>query len=229
MQTDDVMQGEVAYRQLVLTEKGEEKLRLPLTAPVNDMLGWLATPTSLRNYVTYMGARYGGLGLGRLRMEHAAGFLDAAKAATKGHLSADIAEHVGRLRFAPDGTVAAVPDFPALAAWSLMEAVRRQELRLLTCPTCKRKWLASSSEKSRYCQRWAPGQTRDCRTLEYERHVAGDAAYSAYRREYKRLAEAERRGSVEGYAVRQWRAQNSATDWQPFEEWKAQRKEEANG
>jgi hypothetical protein len=213
--------GEVAYRQLVLRKGGEEKLRVPLAAPVNDMLGQIR-PRGLP--ALYLSERYSGVVVGRAYGDRsvAQAFLAAARAATKGHVSGEIASHLERLRFAPDGGVADVPDFAALAAWSLLEAVRRQPLKLYTCPTCKGKWLGTADEASKYCQRTAPDQTtKDCRTLAYERRVAGDAAYNAYRREYRRITEAQRRRSLDVLKMVQWRAANGPTSWLPFDEWKA--------
>jgi hypothetical protein len=222
------MKGKVTYRQLVLSDNGEV-LRLPLTAPVNDLLGLLRGDET---YLAWVLVRYSAFGkpLGEgSRPEGRQAFLKAAKAATTGHVSRDIATQTERVRFAPDGT-ADVPDFTALAAWSLLEAVRRQPLKLRTCAQCKRQWLARPDE-SLYCQRVAPGQVRmDCRTFAKERRLAGDNAYRRYRREYKRLSEAQRRGSIEIRELVNWREQNGPADWLPFDEWKAlQTKEEQHG
>jgi Zn-finger nucleic acid-binding protein len=227
------MQGHIAYRQLVLSEKDSEKLRLPLTVPVNDLLGRLRKggrnepPFVTRaNDLYSVSERYAPLGgpqgvLGDAhKVEVHADFLAAAESAVKGRLSRRLAPYVERLRFEPDGSVADVPDFVALAAWSLLEAVRRQRLELRTCPTCKGKWLAAPEERSRYCQRQAPGQSKDCRTLDYEKRLAGDVAYRAYRREYKRLTEQQRRGSLDLVELTHWRDQNSPAQWLPFDEWK---------
>jgi hypothetical protein len=216
---DVVMRGEVAYRQLVLSERGEEKLRLPLLAPANDMLGW----ENPAGYAAYLFQRYGQLSFPRGSLGssqgEAADFYGAAKAATKGHVAKSIAEHLERLRFSADGALTDVPDFAALAAWSVLEAVRRQQLRLRTCPTCKRKWLSAADERSRYCQRWAPGQMKDCRTLAHERKLAG-SGYASYRREYNRITEAHRRGSLSTKDLFAWRDDNDATNWTPYEQWK---------
>jgi len=220
------MQGHVAYRQLVLSEKDIEKLRLPLVAPINDLIGQLRPKEGDEPYVPYLferyqplGGRQGILGDAQKRVVQTA-FLDAALGATKGQLSEHVAPYLARLKFAPDGIVD-VPDFTALAAWSLLESVRRLRLELRTCPTCKGKWLASPEDLSRYCQRLAPGQvSKDCRTLDYEKRLAGDVAYSAYRREYKRLTEAQRRGSLDIKELMRWREQNGPAQWLPFDEWK---------
>jgi hypothetical protein len=218
---DGVMQGEVAYRQLVLRDNGET-LRLPLAAPVNDLIGQLRPSTD--GYVAYLVDRYqplAGPGSRPFWSDAAEGaaFLDAAQDATKGKLSSSIAPHLERLRFTDDGSVA-VPDLAALAAWSLLESVRRQRLKLFTCLNCKGKWLGTPGG-SRYCQRLAPGQvSKDCRTLAYEKRVAGDKQYGRYRREYKRLTEAQRRGTLDATELMRWRDENSPASWLPFDEWK---------
>lgn len=111
-------------------------------------------------------------------------FRDAAERATKGQVSAGIAPYIERLTFASDGGVD-VPDFVALCAWSLLEAVRRQPLKLFTCPTCKSPWLGAPTE-SKFCQRLAPDHPcKTCRELDYEHGLAGRPGYAAYRREYQ--------------------------------------------
>ena len=225
------MHGEVAYRQLVLRDNGEV-LRLPLTAPINDLLGQLRP--SARGHeadiLPWLSERYRGFrGLeegGRHEVQQA--FLAAARKATKGQLAPEVARHLERLRFNADGSVE-VGDFAALAAWSLIEAVRRQSLELRTCAQCKGRWLAAPTEPN-YCQRVAPGQvTRDCRTLARERRLAGDARYRAYRREYKRLAEAQRRGAIDVRDVVKWREENGPKRWLPFDQWNQQREEADHG
>jgi Zn-finger nucleic acid-binding protein len=221
------MRAEVAYRQIVLRDNGEV-LRLPLTAPMNDLLGQLR-PSAQKNetdILPWLSVRYAALrGLGEARgRDVQQTLLEASKAATKGKLSSELAPYLERVRFAPDGSVD-VSDLAALAAWSLLEAVRRQALELRTCPQCRGRWLARPDE-SKYCQRVAPGQVKmDCRTLAKEKRLAGDPAYRRYRREYKRLAEAQSRGAIDTKDLMRWREQNEPTDWLPFDDWKDQREE----
>jgi hypothetical protein len=237
------MQGKVAYRQLVLTSRGKKKLRLPLLTPINDVLGWSSRGTPSRdrdrgleapskqprNYSRYLMVRYGSLGFpvgsfSDTAADVAADFKKAATAAEKGRIDPAVAPYLERLRFAADGTVD-VPDFAALVAWSLLEGVQRQELRYRKCRWCGRPWLAPAEEPSRYCQRWAPEHDKDCRTLAYERRLAGDKPYRDYRREYKRTTAMHLRGAIESLELDRWRDENSPTDWTPFEQWK----EESDG
>jgi Zn-finger nucleic acid-binding protein len=226
---DEVMQGRIAYRQLVLRDNGE-RLRLPITAPINDLVGQLRS-SAHEGYLPYLFDRYKAFGgqrgfLGDARERNVQEeFLTAAKSAVKGEVSTLIAPHLERLRFASDGSVD-VPDFAALAAWSLLEAVRRQELKLFTCPICKGKWLGAP-DGPKYCQRVAPGQvSKDCRTLAYEKRLAGDKEYRRYRREYKRLTEAFRRGSLDVKDLIAWRDENGPASFTPFDEWNANREED---
>ena len=231
------MKGAVSYRQLVISPNGE-RWPYPLTAPVNDLLGLFVPernrPARTRASDTYwLRLRYQPFVAKDELISDArktgvwADFLNAATSATRGHVAAQIASYLERLTFKADGSVD-VPDFPAFAAWSLLEAVRRQPLKLFTCPNCKGKWLGAPDE-SKFCQRLAPGQpSKTCRELDYERGLAGRPGYAAYRREYKRLTEANRRGAIELPELLQWRQENAANAWLPFEDWKAKRKENAD-
>ena len=146
-------------------------------------------------------------------------FLEAAAAAAKGQVAASIGGYLERVRFAPGGGVVDVPDFVSLAAWVLLEGVRSQQLKLQSCPICRGKWLGSP-DGSRYCQRRAPGQLRDCRQLAADKRLGGDAAYRGYRSEYRRVSEAFRRGSIDMSELVRWRDDNGPSAWTPFELWR---------
>lgn len=219
---DGVMHAEIAYRQVVLSDRGEEKLRLPLLAPFNDVLGWQREDET---YTSYLLGRYGSLGFAKGSIGESykleSSFVVAARAAAKGRFAAELGDDLERVRFGAEGAVEDVADLAALGAWTLLEAVRRQPLKLWTCPICKKKWLGTHDETSPHCQRRAPGHAaKDCRTLAYERRVAGDENYGAYRREYKRVTEMERRGAIDPVDLYRWREANSAIDWTSFETWK---------
>jgi hypothetical protein len=218
----------IVYGQALLKRGRNELDRLPLAAPINDLLGILG-PHADERYVSYLVSRYGSFGQAgesfpwdkeRLRRE----FLAAAKTAQHGHIAAVIAPHLERVQFNPGRLPDVAPDFEALAAWSLSESMRRGQLKLFTCPMCKAPWLGSPGGP-RYCQRRAPGQLRDCRTLAAERRLAGDSAYRAYRREYKRLAEAFRTNRISAKELVGWRQENGPARWLPFDQWKQRKKQ----
>jgi hypothetical protein len=224
-------QAAITYRQVTVQSPGRPSLRLPLLAPVNDLLG-LSDETYKAGHLL---GRYGetfefGRGfLGGGDQELREAFTEAAKLAAQGRVSSRIASHLERVRFAGDGGVTDVPDLAALAAWCLVELVRRMPLKLKKCPTCHRPWLDTPGG-SRYCERRAPGQARDCRTLAKEKRLTSDSNYRAYRREYKRLDDALRRTAITALELGDWRRENSAHGWEPFDTWKTNRsKEESNG
>jgi Zn-finger nucleic acid-binding protein len=217
----------ITYRQVSVEPVGRTSLRLPLLAPVNDLLG-----LSDETYMAYLFGRYsetfdlrgflGGDGE-KLRGE----FTEAAKLAAQGRISQKIASHLQRVRFAGNGGASDVPDVAALAAWCLVELIRRMPLKLKRCPTCRRPWLDTPGG-SRYCERRAPGQARDCRTLAKEKQLTSDSNYRAYRREYKRLDDAFRRKTISAQDLVAWRAENSAHSWAPFDMRKSNRPKEGN-
>ena len=222
--------AEIARQQLVLKRSGVVVLEVPIAAPINDVLG-LADDDE--EYTTWLVIRYGGtFGSPLLDEARKAGvqrqLLTAAVTAQSGHLSNQLGVFFERLRFLPrDG--AEVPDLVSLAAWSLYESLRRKPLELADCKNCKRPWLTTPGGP-KFCQRQAPGQSRDCRTLAKERRLAGDTKYRAYRREYKRIAEAARRGgSISALDFIHWRTDNGPAGWQPFDLWKPEREEQKDG
>lgn len=221
--------GTIAYRQVTVSTGHGEDLRLPLAAPINDLLA-LDRGTE---YFTYIHNRYGDAFAGARgytghSLDAPRAFRHAADLAAKGRIAAAVAEHLEHVEFAGDGSVAHIPDLPSLAAWCLVELVRRTPLVLKTCPTCKTPWIDTKGG-SRYCERPAPGQSRDCRTLAKEKRLAGDSEYRAYRREYKRLHEAFQRGSITAEDVVGWRRDNGPKHWQPFDVWKTEQKEGNDG
>jgi hypothetical protein len=146
-------------------------------------------------------------------------FLEAARRAAQGHFSARLAPHYERIRRQPAENSDAIPDgdLPTLAAWALDQALRLQPLAIVVCPRCHIPWLTASGEDSPYCQRPAPGHDSTCRELrkaELFRERQGP-----WRREYKRLHEKTRRGTLSQQAFAAWNAANTPGQWQPYEEW----------
>ena len=222
--------AEIARQQIVLARGGVEVLQVPLAAPINDVLG---LAVSSEEYSVWLVTRYGPV-FGSPLLEEVQGkkaqvALDlGARSAKDGRLDKELGPYLERLRFLPRDGVE-VPDLVSLAAWSLYEAMRRKPLELVLCKNCKRPWLTTPGGP-KFCQRQAPGQSRDCRTLAKERRLAGDTKYRAYRREYKRVSEAARRGgAITALDFVHWRTDNGPAAWQPFDLWKSKRKKENDG
>lgn len=142
----------------------------------------------------------------------------ARQAAEEGHFSAKLAPHYERATLraeqadeVPDG------DLPALAAWGLQEALHLRPLEVRECPLCKVPWLADADQPSSYCTRPYPGKQMTCRALKKDedfRENRGD-----WRREYKRVYERVKRGTLSEEVWERWRADNSPDAWHPLETW----------
>jgi hypothetical protein len=123
-------------------------------------------------------------------------------------------------------------DLPALAAWCLAEALRRQPIRVAECANCGRPWIVQGRQK--YCQRPADRwHIRTCREVAKEAAFLSNPDVLNYRREYKRLHELKRRGTITTAQLNAWRQGNTPSEWRPYAEWlKGQAKsneEESNG
>lgn len=81
-------------------------------------------------------------------------FLRAARRATEGRFTADLGDHLERVRFGGGDQRDEVPDFLTLAAWSIDQTLRAGKYRLRTCELCQVPFLTRGSP--RYCQRLAP-------------------------------------------------------------------------
>jgi hypothetical protein len=156
-------------------------------------------------------------------------FLKAARRAQQGYVAALLADDLGRVRYRPGRSPDEVHDgdLPALAAWSLVEALRRQPITLGKCRNCRRPWIVQPGQE--FCQRTAPGHVRDCRTLAKEAAFLGRPEVQGYRREYKRLHELKRRGTISAQELNEWRQQNSPKKWRRYDDWKERRKETSHG
>jgi hypothetical protein len=151
-------------------------------------------------------------------------FLAAAERATQGHLSARVAAHLERVHYRPEPEPDEVPDgdVPALAAWALNEALRLRPLKLFTCPLCQSPWLGTPEQDNPYCLRPAPRVHTPCRTLERNRRFREERG--DWRREYKRLHERRRRGTLSEQDWEAWTRENAPSHWAPFETWRKTRK-----
>jgi hypothetical protein len=151
-------------------------------------------------------------------------FLDAARRAESGHYSGKLGPHFERVERHPDGIPDEIPDgdLPALAAWTLDQALRLWPLRVVECPRCRLPWLTQTTQVNPFCLRPAPDMHTSCRTLAREQQYRTD--HRPWRREYKRLHERTRRGTLSEHAFTAWKAGNAAgvegIDWQPYDQWK---------
>jgi hypothetical protein len=145
--------------------------------------------------------------------------LKAARRAQDGRLSALLAPELERVRYTPGRGSDEVPDgdLPALATWCLVEVLRREPITVEKCRRCKRPWLVQPGQV--YCQRPAPGHVRDCRTLAKEEAFLSSEEVRGYRREYKRLHELKRRGTITMAQLNAWRQGNTPSDWKPYKQW----------
>jgi hypothetical protein len=238
---------------LVLGDSGKP---LPLTAPINDLLGlrdeWHYAVHLESNYGSFwpdewidlpagfdssgltdheLGTQAAAAQIDRIRDEIQAlrrrkipdRFLAACQQAEQGHLSARLAGFLERIVHRAGVEPDEVPeaDLPTLATWALDQALRQRPLELRECPLCKRPWIASPEQPSPYCDRPYPGRSMSCRGLKKDEHFR--ESQRDWRREYKRLYERRKRGTLSEADWRAWRAENDADAWFPFDEWQKRR------
>lgn len=236
------MQVALSRGALVLEPNSEHNSVLPLPMPVNDLIGLRAES----GYATHLfeqyhrfwpeswwpnhpdsGTRFDGAAE-RVEREAAVWskqdlpthFLAAARLAESGHFSARLAPFYERVKRRPAEEPDEVEDgdLAALAAWTLGEALRLRPVSLRECPLCRVPWLASAMEASPYCLRPYPGRQTSCRALKKDEHFRENQG--AWRREYKRLYEQKKRGTLAERDWDAWRAGNSPDAWFPFPVWK---------
>jgi len=234
------MQVAVSARSLVLSDTKGVVARVGLEDPVNDVLG-LLREDGVDGGVVRHWARYGRFwgpitidpndtertdrilaALEAVTSSQApATFEGGARAAQRGHLDPAIAEHLAQVRYRPGSDPDELPDhdFVALTAWALDQVMRRYQFTVRKCRMCKAPWIATA-RAPRECERPAPGQYRSCREEARRRRLAGKTGYGAYRREYKRIEQARRRGTVAEEDWQQWKHLNTPDSWTPFDNWK---------
>jgi hypothetical protein len=165
------MRAQTQYGLLLLGD-GTEGRKMPLTRPVDDVLGFnqAHTPERLAHWVyayTPVGLfpedevlrdkafasalRWRKRGIPEL-------FLRAAKKAARGKFPKEIAPYLERVTFRADGIDEVPPDFLALAAWSLDRALREMHFVVRPCDLCRAPFL--STGRSRFCRRLAPGSLK---------------------------------------------------------------------
>lgn len=151
-------------RQAILNQLGGTgaKTVVSFMEPVDDLLalleedaGWRADHLAI--YYSTVGLLPGNLAAVKRQIRRwqrddlPALFLRAAKDASRGVVSAELAPHLERIRFVPERDGAEVQTLPALAAWSLSQAVQRGKFAVQACALCGLPWLAT--ERGRYCRR----------------------------------------------------------------------------
>jgi Family of unknown function (DUF6076) len=238
---------------LLLGERGKP---LPLTQPVNDLLGlrdewdyavqldsnygsfwpdeWMDLPadfdsTGLTDHDLADEARAAQIDriadeireLRRRKLPDT--FLAACKQAEQGHFSVTLAGFLEQITRRPGDEPDEVPeaDLPTLATWALDQALRQRPVEVRECPLCKRPWLASPEQPSPYCDRPYPGRSMSCRALKKDEHFR--ESQRDWRREYKRLHERRKRGTLSEADWQAWRADNNPDDWYAFDEWQRRR------
>lgn len=225
---------------------------LPLTAPVNDLLGiraqwpyavhlhsrysdfwpdeWIRIPeeidtagmderelgaTAVAEQIVTIQATAGRLRQQKLPTK----LLEACRQAEHGHFSAILAPFLERVLRRPGDEPDEIPegDLPTLAAWALDQALREHTLEVRECALCKVPWLASAEQTSPYCDRPYPGRQMSCRSLKKDEHFR--ESQRDWRREYKRLHERRKRGTLSEADWNAWRAENTPDAWIAFAEW----------
>lgn len=220
-----------------MTEQGEARGRIPLTEILDDLAGLAWDPEEHGKHaplLEHLSKKYGDAlaptpatvrrWFADERPALPVVFLRAAEAATQGRLLPRIGEHLGRVRYRPDGT-AQVGDLPALGAWAAAELVRSQELAMGQCPQCKRRFLTTLRSGSRACNRLHYDRRNEvwtrktCRQLEHER--LADVARRAYRREYRNAWDRVERKTLPREVFEQWKKEFSSLEVQPrtVDEW----------
>jgi Family of unknown function (DUF6076) len=202
--------------------------QVPLTAPVDDLLGLRYE----NEYRKYLRAQYGAklidsddqladwqqTSLPEL-------FLDAAHKASQGVLAEELIPYLLKIRRRPLPLGDELPDdLPTLAAWLLDLLPRLKSFDVKPCALCHLPRLALVGEQSDYCRRPSPGHSTTCSNLERERRFRDERRL--WRREYQRLHDRLRRGSLSETEWQAWKNDNSPQSWRPYEPWQAARKKE---
>ena len=130
-----------------------------------------------------------------------------------------LAPYLGRVRYGRGAEADEVQngDLPALAAWALVEMIRRDGVSVRRCRNCKQPFLTGPDDKAILCERPAPGRARSCRAL--DRDVRFQQENADYRREYKRAWRAKSRGQLSKLEWEAWRRDNKPDDYTPYDEW----------
>jgi len=202
-------------------------VQVPLVAPVNDLLAL----SSERIYVQHLASSYPGFwprlqeAETSVREWLAAGvpclFAEATEAASRGSLSPSIISYTAAVvrRAAPDSDE--VNDLPALGAWALERLLERRAVVVRPCSSCGRPWIPPTRYPHNLCHRPRPGFRLSC--FEVNRQSRWASRNRDWRREYKKLHERVRAGTLPAETFKAWRAANTPSSWHPLEDWIAGR------
>lgn len=144
-------------------------------------------------------------------------FLEAVRVAEDARVPSVLAPELQRVRYRRGYVEVPEGDLPALATRALLEAVRSRPVVVRDCPLCRRPWITTRGQE--YCLRPAPGYTRACREIAKEARFLANPDVRDYRREYKRLHELKRRGTISMAELNAWRQGNEPSAWAPYTQW----------
>jgi hypothetical protein len=230
------------------TASGVSESVLPLASPVNDVLGLSLDECYLAHLLSSYSEFWiqGGDGtqpaMSRdLRdLDHASSafqaarrdvdswldaevsviFTEAVQASEQGRLSAKLAPYIERIVRNPRQQPDEVSDLPTLATWALEELLRRRRVTLHRCRLCRRYWVPPQRNPDAVCRRPQPSRKLSC--YEKSRQLEWAIANGDWRREYKKLHERVRAGSLPRELFESWKAENRPESWRPFHVWGAQ-------
>jgi hypothetical protein len=217
----------VSYSQILTSRDGVIAPSYTISAPVDDLLRLARSSSEDDNgFRARVEERYGTAAIDALRGDHLVASARAIERACSAlderrlELPSALARALRDVTFIDDRS-ATIPEnnLLALATWALIMIIQRERVRLTTCPSCNTPWLAPL-DGSVFCARPAPGHTRSCHDVQKEKELHERPEYAAYRREYKRIAAAARRGSIDRDDVNTWRTDNNSHAWKTFDDWK---------
>jgi hypothetical protein len=144
-------------------------------------------------------------------------FEQAVREATNRRLSSKLATYVAGIVRNPSPLGDEVGDLPTLAAWALDHLLRRRCVMLCVCDLCGRPWILPERHPEIFCHRPRPGLRLSC--FEAARQERWARLNRDWRREYKKLHERTRAGSLSPALFDAWRGENKPSSWVPLEKW----------
>lgn len=207
---------------------------LPVTAPLDDLLGLVRAGNDRDPYLDFLRSRYGSQAVAQLEHEGVRAVRRAAEAAARGvvkrqlHLRPLLQRRLPLVSFGIGHGPSEVPDHDLLALTAYSTVVTLwsgRDFALEDCRRCLAPWLAPI-DGPHYCLRPAPGGlARSCREVNKEQQLLRRDDYGPYRRQYKRISELLRRGSISRTEAERWRSENTPEAWLSLEEWRSKEAE----